>query len=445
MYVTQTRPVNPDKKAQWYMGSVRTDYPWTSPLETQVTTSWRTGRSASGESNNDDEALLSARSQAEVFSQLRKEYGESRSKRPFDTGHTFSTQTDSIVCPTIDESFVMSGVTYRWSGPAMLNPSTAGLPNAGNSWYNGPSSNTGYYGPEAIRRTAPTNPNVSLLQAFAELRREGLPSLPGSSISKDRVKRLRDAGDEYLNVEFGWKPLLNDVKDTYNTIAKYNNLVQQYQRNSGKFTRRGHRFPEIITTEHRRSGTANFAFNNGQPLSTMQRMFQGSVATGPLSETTKTTRRVWFKGEYTYLLPEMETFLGKMRGIESFGNRLFGLRLTPEVLWELSPWSWLSDWYLNLGTNIANASLLSSDGLVLRYGYLMVETITEHTMSITGPVTNSGIRGPWVTTFKRHKKERFRATPYGFGSNPASFTGRQWAILAALGLTKGDKQLRLGD
>jgi hypothetical protein len=38
------------------------------------------------------------------------------------------------------------------------------------------------------------------------------------------------------------------------------------------------------------------------------------------------------------------------------------------------------------------------------------------------------------TTVER--KERIKATPFGFGLVDSDFTNRQWAILAALGITR---------
>lgn len=123
-------------------------------------------------------------------------------------------------------------------------------------------------------------------------------------------------------------------------------------------------------------------------------------------------------------------------------NHLLGTRLDAETLWNLAPWSWLSDWKANIGDNIANASKLSEDGLVLRYGYLMSETISDHTLSLHGPIPDGvGSCGPISLTFSTVRKQRVRATPYGFGLDPNGFNVRQWSILGALGITKAPGKL----
>jgi len=127
-------------------------------------------------------------------------------------------------------------------------------------------------------------------------------------------------------------------------------------------------------------------------------------------------------------------------------NHLLGLELTPAVLWELAPWSWLIDWKLHIGRLLAVHQEFSTNSLVLRYGYLMVETTWENILSMSSYDLN--LNGSWTPTpsitanYVTQRKERFRATPYGFGIDTASFSDMQWSILAALGMTRSPKKLR---
>lgn len=154
-----------------------------------------------------------------------------------------------------------------------------------------------------------------------------------------------------------------------------------------------------------------------------------------MSEELRTQRTIRFSGAYTYHLQSDNNHLNKLKAYEQRFNHLIGTRLTPSTLWELAPWSWLADWKFNVGDNIANAVALQNDGLVLRYGYLMVTTIQDHTFTLTGPKFKNGTQGPYRITFTQVSKQRYRATPYGFGLNPASFDLRKWSILGSLGLT----------
>jgi hypothetical protein len=123
---------------------------------------------------------------------------------------------------------------------------------------------------------------------------------------------------------------------------------------------------------------------------------------------------------------------------------LLGLKgLTPDLVWELLPFSWLSDWFVNIGNLISVNQALQEDSLVLRYGYLMQHDVTEIVFKHPSLPFRTGSTGELSAKLTYETKQRVRATPYGFGLNPSQFTTSQWAILAALGLTMGNKSLRL--
>jgi hypothetical protein len=119
---------------------------------------------------------------------------------------------------------------------------------------------------------------------------------------------------------------------------------------------------------------------------------------------------------------------------------LLGTRLTPEVLYNLTPWSWALDWIVDLGAVIGNISAFLADGLILQYGYIMQETVISDIYTLTG-ATCGNRPVQLYQTLGTIQKLRRKATPYGFGLNPNAFSDRQWAILAALGLTLGGNKL----
>jgi hypothetical protein len=118
-----------------------------------------------------------------------------------------------------------------------------------------------------------------------------------------------------------------------------------------------------------------------------------------------------------------------------------GTRITPELIWELTPWSWAVDWFTNAGDVIHNISQLGSDGLVMQYGYAM-RHMRVHEYH-RGHYSFSDSVGTHVGTVAREIgsewKQRVAAHPYGFGIDDTSLSARQTAILAALGLTRGHR------
>jgi hypothetical protein len=98
------------------------------------------------------------------------------------------------------------------------------------------------------------------------------------------------------------------------------------------------------------------------------------------------------------------------------------------------------DWMFDIGDVISNYEQFSRNNLLLKYGYLMSQTRWDINNVLN---VNASYSGP--TSFSRHvwtiQKERVRSTPFGFGLDPGSFTDQQWAILGALGLSKGPRSL----
>jgi len=300
------------------------------------------------------------------------------------------------------------------------------------------------YGDTAIQRTIPTAPSAGLAQFLGELR-EGKPRLPwDSNWLKVEANKFRLLGSEYLNVQFGWAPFIRDLIKMGQSVADMDKILHQYNRDSGRVVRRQYHFPPVrsqpIVTDYgivaRPLQSPYVGYTGASAL------YQGGSASGRVVSTTTSEERYWFSGAYTYYFPDARVRGNEFATFEASMAKLLGARLTPEVLWELAPWSWLVDWRLNIGTVIGNYTKFQNDRLLLRYGYLMrTTTVTTHT-TVTGVRFNNFDPGPIQRITTVTQKERIRATPYrGFALNPAPLTTEQWYILGALGLTKSPKTL----
>jgi hypothetical protein len=290
------------------------------------------------------------------------------------------------------------------------------------------------YGTTAIARCKPTNPPVDAAQAIGELYREGLPHLIGSQSWKARNGIARDASSDYLNVQFGWRPLLSEVSDFANTVTKLDTVLAQYERDSGKVVRRRYEFP-IETSSN------SWIENDNPVLSALAwpgNLFQpstGGASTVRVNE--EIVKRRWFSGAFTYYLPSGYDSRTKIGKLALLADRL-GLNLTPDTLWELSPWSWAVDWFSNTGDVISNVSDFATGGLVMHYGYIMEHT----TVSRTYYQERSGflVKGLPVPagplTLVTETKVRRQANPFGFGVTWEGLSAFQASILAALGISR---------
>lgn len=301
------------------------------------------------------------------------------------------------------------------------------------------SSEVAVLGQRAVNNTAPTAPQASVATLIGELLGEGLPAMIASGLLKSKLKDYREVGGEYLNVQFGWLPFLSELRGIVSSYQKATRALQQLQRDNGRNVRRRFAFPTQVTNASSSFEGVYGPYKGSVPSSDWLERSSGTVTVTDRSESSS-----WFSGCYTYHLPADDSLMGKLALYEAQANVLFGSRVNPEVVWQLSPWSWLIDWHFAIGQALGAATRLSEDSLVIRYGYLMRHSVTTRTFSVPGNRTKGfhDILPPVFFELRSERKERVRATPYGFGLSTAAFTDTRWAILAALGMTMGPKIVR---
>jgi hypothetical protein len=289
-------------------------------------------------------------------------------------------------------------------------------------------------GATAISRCKPTNPPADAATALGELYREGLPHLIGSQSWKGRAGIARDASSDYLNVQFGWRPLLNDINSFKNTIINFDRIASQYERDSGKVVRRRYEFP--IETS---SSTWEENTNPVLPaLAWPANLFQPDGGNrSPVRVVEKTTKRRWFSGAFTYHLPSVYDSRTAVGRIALLADRI-GLSPTPDTIWNLAPWSWAIDWFSNTGDVISNVTDFATQGLVMHYGYVMEHSIVERTyyQPISGYLINRKPVAAGPLSLVTETKVRRQANPFGFGVSWEGLSTFQASILAALGISR---------
>lgn len=405
----------------------------------QTTTSYRSG----GKELDGDLKLLSSSSNAAVCRALVEEGKDSLSK--WDHGHEFSTVLQRYDCAISCATRVTSGGSNRgWEGPVVPDPSFYQFPTYPSISI--PSDLT-FWGTRAIADTIPTNPSVSLSTAIGELLIEGLPlhSRVFEALTRGGSGGvLRNSADFHLWLEFGVKPLLGDLRATIVATVDLFKTIAQFERDSGRNVRRRWNRPlETVSSQLSTPGRTGKVYDpTGTGLSGFGTVI--SLASRPLTESLITKRKLWFSGAYTYYLDVSRDYLSQLDHMLARIDRVYGIGITPETLWNVAPWSWFGDWLGNVGDVLHNMNAFSQNGLVLRYGYLMCTTTSEHTAALSNVSDSFGKPMGDITAIHTvTRKDRVRATPYGFGQNPNSFSAAQWAILAALGITKSPRSIRL--
>ncbi len=347
-----------------------------------------------------------------------------------DRGHTWLLETYQIQ-GLQNFSWSVSGETYEcrnvvpYRGSDLVAASTL-LPSSIETW------SAQQYG-----RMAPVVSEFSLASFLGELR-EGLTILPEL---KSRAKRAKAAGDAFLNIEFGWKPLLDDLRSLGEGLLQasmglYRPFGATHRRRERPITQN---FNILETGEgnlqHRAGNLGATAYYNPYASTSTNWSATGAVATQKVY--IQSEQRQWAEGEFVYIPKagfDSSNFLDRV-------ETLMSVDLTPAVLWELAPWSWLVDWFAHIGQSIAGMEAGLSNRILSTYFYGMEDTSSTTTGS-TFIVRNQSGRihnGPktMTVTIRRRRRRRIRANPFGYGGSSSSVLNlQQIGILNALGLTK---------
>ncbi len=307
-----------------------------------------------------------------------------------------------------------------------------------------------------IKRARPGNPTAGLFQFVGEL--HDIPRLPRLKYSG--LKTFRDLGENYLNVVFGWQPFVKDLVDMYNTQQRLESSLKKLRDNNGLIVRR---------RESKKTSTAIVDAFEGSLSSPFGRLddttiggdsrLKGFIVGGPLgcanadlypldftgqcdyNCTVMDTTTTWNCGSFGYYVPD----IGSSQWTERAKRALFGQNPTPSQLWELLPWSWLIDWFSNVGDIMSNISTNAVDNETWTNCFSMREIdltteiiISNHWDEKTGSYGFHLPAGSSSLKYSRSEIQKWRrqASPYGFGLSWPDFSLRQLGILAALGITR---------
>lgn len=305
------------------------------------------------------------------------------------------------------------------------------------SVYDGYVSSAHQFGTEAWNKFRPVKPSASLGQDVGESRdlaKLFTPKLLSirKILSKRSVKAyLELLSNDYLNYQFGWRPFLKSIGDALSTTRKLDRKIAWVRKNNGKWIKRKGtlRDTRVVTT-----GNAS-----GATPALHSSYYPWGVRTG--QTVTVETDRVWFEAKMKYYIHSLKTDKADNIITSKLLQKFYGFELTPALVWELIPFSWLTDWFINIGDFMSNISNAAYDNLVAKYAYVMRHRQTETFYNWHQPLQCDDGHGSYsVQNAQAHAviwaecKERAVASPWGFGGGDDSFTPRQLSILAALGI-----------
>lgn len=317
-------------------------------------------------------------------------------------------------------------------------------------------------GPEAFKKLKPRLEKAGLAVALAEARdlprmlrttsegfhdiwksMGGNPGNMGSAASA--MMQPKKVANNFLNHQFGWVPFISDILKFDDVLRNSQKYMAKVSANNNTWVKKTRvhsdtSYDVLLSKEDTIWGSVpgirpwDFRIESCvQPY-----LLGGSLRNGSHEQRMISIDHTWFEGSFKYYRHEFDRTIPNYDSAWNEARRmqtLLGARINPSVLYKATPWTWLIDWFSNVGDVIDNATEMANDQLVSRYLYLMCHktSILRHTVVI--PFWDNPISITWDQNIDTKQRERYD-NPFGL-SLSLPLTARQLAILAALGISRG--------
>lgn len=261
-------------------------------------------------------------------------------------------------------------------------------------------------------------------------------TISGSS-STSALMSPKKAADHFLNHNFGWVPFLKDLGSFIDNINHSRERIGRLKNENGQWIRR--RSVLVDSTESGLvpgwSGSGiwgiypfNTAIANDTWIGTPTWKFFATYETHATAV-----------GKFRYYLPYFDINSPEWDGLGAIRRQLalHGARISPSNVYKAVPWTWLADWITPLGHDIQMIQDEWLDNVAAQYLYLSHHQVTRLRFEQYIPL-NSDSGGARTFTWSRliDVKQRRQASPFGFNLSWSNFSPKQWAILAALGISR---------
>jgi hypothetical protein len=319
----------------------------------------------------------------------------------------------------------------------------------------------GSLGPEGWSKLRPKVEKAGLAQAVIELREapkmirdtaltalrtwNGLLASPKYFKYRNQRRRLgeledlrkapKDLAGDFLNYQFGWKPFVRDVVNVCDVVLNLEKHIENTVRRNNAWQKR-YWVEDVVgssTLVHNEGGLANSRISPAsgsdwwQPWTTNYKVFRESLS------------QVWYEGVFKYYRPEFDS--GLESGYPALRKArqtlsLLGGNVTPKVLFDVMPYTWLAGWFSNIGDNLQMLQDQISGNVAAKYMYIMRQSHEQYRY-----VTSSQAWDGSYVTVEAHRRFELKlrvpsAGALEFSLKDPILTGTQLAILGSLGLTR---------
>lgn len=287
-------------------------------------------------------------------------------------------------------------------------------------------TNGSAFGAEAYNKMKPTKPVFNALNAVFELR-----ELPHMLKGRMLDQGLKSIPNYWLALQFGWKPLLQDIRKMVASQRKAQDRLNWLLAHNGRPVRRR----VVIAENVGEPQSFNVGYFGGGGLApTLVTGYMAKSASGSVELTAGD--RIWGSARFRYWLPEGPRDVEWKTKMLAY---LFGLYPSPSVIYNALPWSWLADWFSNAGDVLENMDAGVADRCAADYVYVMRHHWARAQKSVTFALKGEGHGVKTftsTTTVTNESKNRVPGDPFGFSTAQKDLSGMQLSILGALGLSR---------
>lgn len=315
-----------------------------------------------------------------------------------------------------------------------------------------------------LRQTAPSQHEINLTRSLGELK--DFPSMMKASklvLARDphTFKNPKAAAGQFLNVIFGVQPTMSDLQKMSETVIRASPILDEYIRqervrlrrkgtrvlgeysNSGTYVNEFGYTPSGSTTF---GGDLSMHYSYVLPTSSSS---SADVLKAHVNWSVAATQRLVTSATYEYYIPQPEGFQGRMDEYSQLAQRLVGGGANAETIYDLTPYSWLVDWFFDIGGVIAYQQNLADNQMIaIRKSFSVIEQVYASARIVDYTYDSSGVVGAYKlarpvrfnanTAIYRWKRvQRGVGNPYSV-TPTWSFSKQQWAIAAAMGLSRSE-------
>jgi hypothetical protein len=309
---------------------------------------------------------------------------------------------------------------------------------------------------EMMRQSVPLAPTVNLYRFIGEQR-----DLPGMFKRASYLpKTIPEGGGAYLNWVFGVKPELSDILNMAEKVMLSDKKVRQvldHERVRKKTNKGRLLFEDAGVSWFQNKFATQAQFNQSITFFGALTQFSYLTVSGSGSSTNSlipnvslgytAKQRLRQFATWEYFVPRPKEIHNRLDQYKKLASELLGEGGTLGTAYDLTPYSWLLNWFVDVGGLIHYQQTVHDNQIVAtNNGYTLSESL-EITAKVHEPLVDyTGVTSPWPVVslgftdasskLSWRRETRRGGSPYNILPSWDGFSNQQWAILGALGLSR---------